>query len=287
MSWKSITITKTHVWGGTRELQIKVKEAKKQVMDFCLRAGYGHPSSAYSLAEIFCFLYDSVLRYDVDNPDWENRDRLVVSNNHASVMLFPILHEIGFISDKDYDTIMTPGSARSNHTNCRFPGMEFTGGALGIGLGVAAGIAKAGQMSGKDYLTVCIVGDAECCEGNIWESAMFAGHNKLKNLIVIFDNNNMGVSDYTSNMITMEPLQDRWTSFGFETRRINGHDLNQLSQAFSDVRDRQSSDKPLCIIADTIKGNGLPLMANKLLWHGALPRGADIEEAYKQLMEEE
>lgn len=286
MCFKNKTTNVLCKMGGIPELHEWVKRAKVQVMDICLRAGYGHPSSAYALAEIFCFLYGNILRYDVNNPGWEDRDRLVISNNHASVMLFPILHDVGFISDEEYQTIMTPGSPRSNHTNCHLPGMDFTGGALGVGLGIAAGIAKAGQMSGKDYLTVCVVGDAECCEGNIWESAMFAGHNKLKNLIVIFDNNNMGVSDYTSNMITMEPIEERWGSFGFETCRINGHDFTQLQKAFCNVRKR-ASDKPLCIIADTIKGNGLPLMANKLMWHGTLPKGADIQLAYKQLQQEE
>ena len=114
---------------------------------------------------------------------------------------------------------------------------------------------------------------------------MFAGHNKLNNLVVIFDNNNMGVSDYTSNMLGMEPIEERWSSFGFETRRIDGHDLDQLNQAFSDVRTR-TSGKPLCIVADTLKGKGLPLMENKLMWHGTLPKGTDIELAYKQLEEE-
>lgn len=264
------------------ELKSKIKASKMSLMDFCLAGGYGHPSSAYSLAEILSVLYYNVLRYDVSNPDWDGRDRLILSNNHASIMLFPILKDVGFISDDEYHTIMQPGSERTNHTNRKFPGMEFTGGALGIGLGVAAGIAKAAQMDEKDFLTFCIIGDAECSEGSIWESVMFAGHNRLNNLVVVFDNNNMGVSDYTSNMLSMEPIEERWAAFGFETRRIDGHDIDQLTRVFSDVRERRS-EMPLCIVADTIKGKGLPLMENKLMWHGTLPKGDDIALAYEQL----
>ena len=136
-------------------------------MDFCLRGGYGHPSSAYSLTEILSVLYYNVMKYDVKRPDWDGRDRFVLSNNHAAVMLFPILRDIGFISEEEYGTIMQSGSIRTNHTNRKFAGMEFTGGALGIGLGVAVGMAKAAKMEGKDHLIFCVVGDAECCEGSI------------------------------------------------------------------------------------------------------------------------
>lgn len=263
----------------------KIKWAKKEVMDLCLRSGYGHPSSAYSISELLFCLYYHIMRFDVNNPYSDNRDRLIISNNHASIMAMPYLMDLGFISPEDYQTIMVSGSVRTNHTNRFFPGMDFTGGALGIGLGISVGIAKAAQLNHDDYLTFCIVGDAESCEGSIWESVMFAGHNHLHNLIVIFDNNDMGVSDHTSNMITMEPIEDRWRAFGFETRRIDGHSINQIDQVFSDVRGRLSN-KPLCIVADTIKGHGLPLMENKLMWHGTLPKGSDIALAYRQLREE-
>lgn len=269
----------------TIEMKSKIKAAKKSLLDFCLAGGYGHPSSAYSLSEILAVLYYNVMRYDVSAPGWDDRDRFIMSNNHASIMLFPYLHDIGFITDDEYKMIMRPGSNRTYHTNINLAGMEFTGGALGIGLGVAVGIAKAAQLYKKDYLTFCVVGDCECAEGSIWESVMFAGHNHLNNLIVIFDNNNMGVSDYTCNMLSMEPIESRWSSFGFETRRVNGHDLEQLNNAFSDVRTRVS-DKPLCVVADTIKGKGLDFMENKLLWHGTLPKGENIALAYAQLEEE-
>lgn len=271
----------------TIEMQSKIKAAKKSLLDFCLAAGFGHPSSAYSLSEILAVLYYNVLRYNkfTSHPDMNNRDRLIISNNHASIMTFPYLHDIGFITDDEYKTIMQAGTKRVNYTNAKFAGMEFISGSLGIGLGVAVGIAKAAQLNNKDHLTFCIVGDCECAEGSIWESVMFAGHNHLNNLIVIFDNNNLGVTDYACNMISMEPIESRWASFGFETRRVNGHDLEQLNNVFADIRARKS-DKPLCIVADTIKGKGVDFMENKLLWHGAIPKGENIALAYAQLEEE-
>lgn len=266
------------------DLHEKIRDSKKRLLDFCIAGGYGHPSSAYALTEILSVLYYNVLRYDIHNPNWPDRDRFILSNNHASIMLFPMFNDIGFISDEEYKTIMKEGSERTSHTNCKFAGMEFTGGALGIGLGIAVGIAKAAQMDKKEYMVFCVVGDAECCEGSVWESVMFAGHNHLNNLVVIVDNNNMGVSDFTSNMIAMEPIEEKWAAFGFDTLRVNGHDIDQLNKVFSDIRYRKSN-KPLCIVADTIKGHGLSFMENKLMWHGTLPKGDNIDVAYKELEE--
>lgn len=267
------------------ELREKVRETKKRTFELCMRARHGHPSSAFSCAEIAVTLYYEIMRYSIENPDWEGRDRLIMSKNHASIVLYPILNDLGFISDEEYATIMVPGSERTYHTNIKYPAMEFSGGSLGIGLGMACGMAKALKLRDDKCVVFCIIGDAECCEGSIWEAAMFAGHNNLNNLVVIVDNNNMGLTDYTENMIVMEPLEQRWGSFNFETRRINGHDLSSLVNALSDVHDRLDL-RPLCVIADTIKGKGLSIMENKLLWHGVVPNMDYEETAYRELEEE-
>ena len=267
------------------ELREKVLMAKKHTLELCMKARHGHISSAFSCAEIVAVLYYEVMRYSVNDPYWSDRDHFIMSKNHASIILMPILNDIGFISDSDYKTVMSEGSERTHHTNINFPGMDFTGGALGIGLGMACGLAKAAKLKNNPCLTFCIVGDAECCEGSIWESVMFAGHNRLNNLVVIVDNNNMGVTDYTENMIQMEPMEERWRSFGFETRRVNGHDLESLLRVFADVRERKD-DRPLCIIADTLKGKGLSIMENKLLWHGTVPGTEYEKQAFHELEEE-
>lgn len=266
-------------------LREKVRTTKRRTLELCMRAGHGHPSSAFSCAEIAVALYYEVMRYRVDEPYWPDRDRLIMSKNHASIILMPILNDLGFISDEEYETIMVEGSERTHHTNIKFPGMDFSGGSLGIGLGMACGMAKAAKLNSGKGLTFCILGDAECCEGAIWESIMFAGHNRLNNLVVVVDNNNMGVSDYTENMLQMEPMQDRWSAFGFEARRVNGHDLGELAVAFADVHERKD-ERPLCIIADTRKGKGLSIMENKLLWHGIVPKAEYAEQAFRELEEE-
>lgn len=268
-----------------QELRQKIKEARLRTLELCVKAGHGHISSAFSCAEICGVLYYRIMRYRVNEPDWEERDRIIMSKNHASVMLFPIMNDVGIITDEEYQTIMCEGSRRTHHTDISLPGMDFSGGALGIGLGMAAGSALAAQIDKKSYITFCILGDAECCEGSIWESVMFAGHNHLNNLVAIIDHNNMGVSDHTSNMINMEPVEDKWRSFGWETRRINGHDVRALYDALSDVRDRQC-EKPLVIVADTIKGKGVRFIEDQLQWHGRVPRGDEVENAFSQLEEE-
>lgn len=267
------------------DLRAKVQEAKRRVLELVVRAGHGHPTSAFSCAEIVATLYYNVMHYRVDEPDWADRDRFIMSKNHASIMLYPILNDLGFILNEEYKTIMMEGSSRTYHTNIDFPGMEFTGGALGIGLGFAAGIAHAALLERREFLTFCLVGDAECCEGSIWETVMYAAHNHLHNLVAIVDQNNMGITDYTSNMIQMEPIEDKWRAFGWEARRVNGHDLKELEHVFADVRTR-SSDKPLVIVADTLKGKGVELMENKLLWHGNIPKGEQVELVFQQLAEE-
>lgn len=243
------------------------------------------PKLRFSCAEIVGILYYEIMRYRLEEPDWPDRDHFIMSKNHASVMMMPIMNDVGLISDAEYATIMREGSTRTYHTNIHLPHMEFSGGALGIGLGVAAGIAKADQMNRREGLTFCIVGDAEECEGAIWESVLFAAQNRLKNLIVIVDQNRLGVSDYTQNMLPLEPLAEKWSAFGWETRRANGHDLGQLADALKDVRTRKS-EKPLCIIADTVKGKGMKFVENQLLWHGTVPRGEALALAYRQLEEE-
>ncbi len=266
-------------------LRQKVREAKIRTLKLCINGGYGHPSSAFSCAEIVAELYYEVMRFHPDDPDWEGRDRFLMSKNHASVMLYPILNDLGFIPDDEYDGIMSQGSERTYHTNIKFAGMDFTGGALGIGIGMAAGYAMAAKLRRADWLTFCVVGDAECCEGSVWEAAMFAAHNRLRNLVVIVDDNNMGVTDYTENMTDLEPMDARWGAFGFETRRVNGHSIPELREALRDVRTR-TDPRPLCVVADTVKGKGASVMENKLFWHGRVPTEADAEAIYRELEEE-
>ena len=162
------------------------------------------------------------------------------------------------------------------------PGVEFSGGSLGIGLGVACGMAYAAKMSGQNYKIYVLVGDGECYEGAIWESIMFAAHNNLDNLIMYIDRNHMAITDYTENMLKLEPLEDKLIAFGWNAETINGHDIDEILMA--SLR-KTETKKPRCIICNTVKGNGVSSMSNKMFKHGIAPRGKEAEAAISELEE--
>ena len=266
----------------SQEIALKVNDAKRKVLDMCIEAGQGHLTTAFSCAEIVAVLYYDVMRTDPQNPGWENRDRFVMSKNHGSLMTYPILTDLGYFDMAELGTFMKDGTRLGGHSKLCIPGADFAGGSLGIGLGVAVGMAYAAKMGKKDWMTFCLVGDAECYEGSIWESAMLASHQKLSNLVVIIDRNGLGVTGFTEELLRIDPLTNKWESFGWDVREVNGHSIPELREALSDVRDRHSG-KPLAIIANTIKGHGIDFMSNAPLYHGAAPQKKEIARAYRQL----
>lgn len=271
-------------------LRKKTYRAKRKVLEMVCRTGMGHLSSAFSCAEILTVLYYEVMRIDVDAPDSALRDRLIISKNHASVMQYPILADLGFFQEEELETFLSPVTGQAHyfgsHAKLSIPGVDFAGGSLGIGLGAAAGIAYAAKFDRHPNLTFCLLGDGECAEGSVWEAAMFSAHYQLDNLIVIVDRNRLAITDFTETMLALEPLEDKWKAFGWETRRCNGHDIGELRSCFQDVREREVG-KPLCVIADTVKGKGIDFIEDRLNWHGAAPKGMDIAKAYASLEREQ
>ncbi len=265
-----------------QEITKKVAAAKQKVLNMCVAAGKGHVTTAYSCAEIVAVLYYDILRIDPQRPGWANRDRFIMSKNHGSVMTYPILADLGFFDVAELETFMIDGTRLGGHSKLCLPGVDFAGGSLGIGLGVAVGMAYAAKMDRKEWLTFCLIGDAECYEGAIWEAAMLAGHHKLSNLVTILDRNRLGVTGFTEEQLRLAPLADKWSAFGWEVREVNGHSIEDLLVVFSDIRDTQR-DKPLMIIANTTKGHGIDFMSDAPLYHGEPPKGDNIERAYAQL----
>jgi transketolase len=263
-------------------IQDKVNIIKKECLRICVKAGKGHVTSAFSCAEIVAVLYYSAMRYDVENPNWEDRDRFIMSKNHGSVIIYPILSDLGFIGEEELNTFMSDGSEFGAHTKLTTDGMDFSGGSLGMGLGIAAGLAYAAKMDRKKWFTFALLGDGECYEGSIWEAAMFAGHNQLQNLIAIVDRNGLSATGFTEKMLRLEPLADKWTSFGWDVIEINGHDISALLDIFEKIRVR-NSQKPMCIIANTVKGKGISFMINQPFMHGMAPAGDNIARAYTEL----
>jgi len=259
----------------------KVNQIKKECLEMCVHAGVGHVTSALSCAEIVSVLYYEIMRTNPKEPTWEGRDRFLMSKNHGSVITYPILRDMGFFQDNDMPHFMQNGSCLGVHTKKDVPGADFYGGSLGLGLGMACGMAYGAKLSRQNWLTFCLVGDGECYEGSIWEAAMFAGAKKLNNLVVIVDRNQMCITDFTEKMLPLESLNEKWAAFGWEVRNIDGHNMEEIRSALKDIRKRIG--KPLCVIANTIKGHGIDFMENQPLWHGRAPSGEQAIRAVQQM----
>ncbi len=267
------------------ELRKKADEIKYKCASLCVNAGKGHLSSDLSCAEIMTVLYYDVMKIDPLNPKWSDRDRFVMSKNHGSAITYPILCDLGFF-DRDFlETYQKNGSVLGTHSKIAVPGVEFGGGSLAIGLGAACGMACAGIADKKEHLIFCLVGDCEMQEGAIWEAIMFAGHRKLKNLVMIVDRNKEGCTDYISELIPLEPLAPKLDSFGWDVCEVSdGHSIECLRKAFSGLRYRKTT-KPMAILVDTIKGNGVSEFKNRPWLHGQTPTGEDGKKALCELEE--
>jgi len=193
-----------------------------------------------------------------------------------------LLADLGFFPVLELSRYSQDGGMLGGHSDIRVPGVEITSGSLGHGLGIAAGVALGAKLDGKDYLTFVVLGDGECQEGSIWEAAMFAGHHNLNKLVAIVDRNRLGAEDFTENTSRLAPFADKWEAFGWEVRSIDGHSIDEIMTALSDCRTRQSP-KPLMIIANTIKGKGIPSLENTPKAHHTLPRGEEVIRARKDL----
>lgn len=265
------------------EMNEKCRKLKLRMLQMCIKAGIGHVTSAFSCTEILVALYYDLMNIDRNKPSWEDRDRFVLSKNHASIMLYPIFAEFGWITEEDMENYRADNSVLGVHISLRMQGTDFCGGALGIGLGAACGMAYAAKCDNKSWKTYCIIGDGECYEGSIWESAMFAGHNKLSNLVVFLDRNRLCVTDFNEKLVRQEPFDDKWRSFGWYVDRIDGHDLAAIIDSVHKADDENPEGKPIMIICDTIKGHGIDFMENALYWHGFIPKGEKAQRALAQL----
>ncbi len=228
-------------------------------------AGSGHYSSVFSCAEMFAALYYRSLRLKPTEPRWEDRDRFLLGKGHAAIGQYPILAELGYFPPDWLDTYTRLGSALGDHPDMnKVPGCDFSSGSIGHNLSVGVGMALAAKMRGRDYLTWVMLGDGELAEGQIWEAAMAAGHYKLSNLIGMVDANGMGLDGDTSEVMDIEPIAAKFTSFGWSTDEIDGHDMAAVVAAFDRAQD---ADRPHMIVARTRKGQGVSFMETTPYWH--------------------
>lgn len=259
------------------KLKRKSFQIRKTLLEMCIKAETGHVTSSLSCVDIMVALYyGNIIRFDPKNPSWKGRDRFILSKGQASPALYAILADLEFFEQKELENFARIDGKFGVHLQNNVPGVEITSGSLGHGFGVAAGIALGAKMDNELYLTFTLIGDGECYEGSIWEAAMFASHNRLNNLIAIMDRNYLCVTDFTENLIELESLEDKWSSFGWKVNRIDGHSFESILGALDNIRSRRSS-RPLLIIADTVKGEGIEHISNNPPWHGLAPIGTDTE----------
>lgn len=270
-----------------KQLEKKAKHIRNLVLDMCCSAGTGHITSSFSCTEILVALfYGNIMRFNPKNPQWECRDRFILSKGQASVILYPILADLGYFPLSELKKFNRADGKFGVHLQYDVPGAEITSGSLGHGFGIATGLALAAKMNRELHLTFALLGDGECYEGSIWEAAMFASHNRLNNLVAIVDRNHLCVTNFTENMVELEPFDKKWESFGWNVVNINGHSFEEILGALDGIRSRKSS-KPLVIIADTIKGKGVSFMCYNPLWHAVVPKDEQAIEAKNECMGED
>lgn len=264
-----------------QDLEKMAKEIRKGILEEVYNAQSGHPGGSLSIADILTVLYFNQLKIDEKNPEWSERDRCILSKGHCSPALYSCLAHRGFFSVEDLKTFRNINSYLQGHPDMKkIPGVDMTTGSLGQGLSAAVGMAISGKMDKKDYKVYCILGDGEIEEGQIWEAAMSANKYKLDNLCVIVDNNNLQIDGTIEEVMSPYPIDEKFRSFGFEIIKIDGHNIQEIIDAFEVAKNIK--DKPVCIIAKTVKGKGISFMENQVGWHGKAPN----EEQYKLAVEE-
>ncbi len=258
---------------------VSPKVIREDILRMIHSAGSGHPGGSLSLVEILIHLYWKEMRIDPDNPQWEDRDRLVLSKGHGAPALYSILARKGFFSTDKLETLRRFGSGLEGHPHMQsLPGLDCSTGSLGQGLGIAAGLALGLTIRKSRARVFCILGDGELQEGSIWESAMSIPALKQTNLIAIVDRNHVQLDDAVDKIMPLEPLAGKWKAFGWTVATCDGHDREDIEKAFSTV-----TDKPLVIIAETVKGKGVSFMENQALWHGKAPDKEQLRKALEEL----
>lgn len=263
------------------KLQEIANEVRKGIVTSVHSAKAGHPGGSLSAADIFTYLYFEEMNIDPQNPKMENRDRFVLSKGHTAPGLYSALANRGYFPVEDLKTLRKLGSYLQGHPDMKhIPGVDMSSGSLGQGISAAVGMALSAKLSRDAYRVYTVLGDGEIQEGQVWEAAMFAGHRKLDNLVVIVDNNDLQIDGSIKDVCSPYPIDEKFRAFNFHVINVDGHDFDALADAFREARETKGC--PTAIIAKTVKGKGVSFMENQASWHGAAPNG----EQYAQAMEE-
>jgi transketolase len=268
---------------STAELESMANRLRLHVVEMTYAAGSGHPGGSLSAADFMAALYFNFMRHDPSDPDWEDRDRFVLSKGHVAPVLYAVLAEAGYFPVEDLTSLRKMGSPLQGHpVRGKIPGVEMSTGSLGQGLSMACGIALAGKMDGKDYMTYCLLGDGELQSGQNWEAAMFARQNGLNRLVAIVDRNHLQISGNTESVVGLEPLPEKWKAFGWNVVIIDGHSMRQILEA---LRKASQASRPTAIIMNTVKGKGVSFMENNAGFHGKACNADEYAKAVSELTE--
>lgn len=257
-------------------------QMRREIIKMLASSGSGHPGGSLSASDIIAVLFRDVMNIDPKNPDKEDRDRFVLCKGHAAPALYAALALRGFFPMEELSGLRKLGSRLQGHPDMhKTPGVDMSTGSLGQGLSAACGMAISFQKTGADNYVYALLGDGEQQEGQVWEAAMFAAHYKLDNLIAFLDHNHLQIDGNIENVLSPEPLADKWRAFGWHVMEIDGHNTMQIKSALDDAKD--VSGKPVMIIAETVKGKGVSFMENLASWHGVAPTAEQAENAIAEL----
>jgi len=263
-------------------LRVRANDIRADIISMLGQSGSGHPGGSLSAADIVAALYFGVMRIDPRDPRKSDRDRFILSKGHAAPVLYAALAQRGYFSREELSTLRKLGSRLQGHPDMnKLPGVEMSTGSLGQGLSVANGIALAGKLDGLDYRVYVLMGDGENQEGQIWEAAMAAAHYKLDNVTAFLDHNKLQIDGPIEEVMSPEPLADKWRAFGWDVQVIDGHDMEQILQALEKASAVQG--RPQMIVAETVKGKGISFMENMAGWHGVAPKPEETQKALEEL----
>lgn len=264
-----------------KKLEKVANQLRIEILTMLTEAGSGHTGGSLSCVEIILAIYSYKLRFDPKNPQWVDRDRFVLSKGHGCPTLYAVLAHFGFFPKEELNSLRKLGSLLQGHPQLGLAGLEASTGSLGQGLSIANGMALAAKLDKKDVRVYCLIGDGEAQEGQIWEAAMTSAHYKLDNLCTIIDFNKLQIDGFLCDVKNIEPLKDKWHSFGWQVIEIDGHNFTQIMDALDEAQ--KIKEIPTLILTHTVKGKGVSFMENKIEWHGIAPKPEELDRALKEL----
>jgi transketolase len=256
--------------GNVKKLKLLANTMRQDVIKMLVQAGSGHTAGPLGMADVFTALYFNILKHDPKKPRWDERDRFILSNGHICPILYTVMAHAGYFPKKELMTLRKFGSRLQGHPHrTALPGLETTSGPLGSGLSQGAAMAYSFRMDKKKNRVYVAMGDGELDSGQVWEAAMWAGKNKLNNLVGIVDRNNIQIDGHTEDIMPLEPLRDKWEAFNWHVIDVDGNNMRQVVDAFNAAK--TIYEKPTMILAHNIPGKGVSFMENEPEWHGKPP----------------